>query len=45
MFRLIATSFAALIRALRSSIALHPAVLSVSPRDDRPVSYQVEQTF
>jgi hypothetical protein len=44
MFRLIARSFATLIRALRSSIALHPAVLSFSPPDDRP-GYQVERAF
>jgi len=44
MFRLIAESFAALIRALRSSIALHPAVLSFSPHEDHP-GYPVEQVF
>jgi hypothetical protein len=43
MFRMLATSFAALIRALSSSIALHPAVLSFSPHDDRP--YQAERVF
>jgi hypothetical protein len=44
MFRLIAASFAALIRALRSSIALHPAVLSFGPPADRP-AYQVERAY
>ncbi|WP_255604157.1 hypothetical protein [Oscillochloris sp. ZM17-4] len=44
MFRMIATSFAALIRTLRGAIALHPAVLSFSPPDDRP-GYQVERAY
>jgi hypothetical protein len=44
MFRLIATSFAALARALRSSIALHPAVLSFSPPDPHP-GRQAERAY